>query len=329
MRREGYLGIGIGVLCLLAVVTLLVAPGAVATQESEDPSRVWIQEVTIEPGAITGNAATLRLGAAIGHRGGPGENVSVTVRAIDGESGLVADETTTVVEEITGDREQRVTANVTVQRQGGYDLVTILYVDGQRVDTKRGSVSGVEGLSPTSIAFKRFETGTPTIDYTVEAVDAGQATLSVRTRLWNEGVEPAQGATVEVVARQSDSNVIADRTTITVDRLDSGQSIAPAAELTVPDGYGYQLDAILKHEGVIVSSATSVADLDPDQTIEAETTVESVPFETEDFTEAPDEPDSGPERPSTTVSGPGFGPLSALIALVGVTLVGRLYGGRQ
>ncbi|QGN06839.1 hypothetical protein Hrd1104_05715 [Halorhabdus sp. CBA1104] len=328
MRREGYLAAATALLCVLAVATFLLVPGAVATHDIDAPSHLDIDEVTVAPGAVTGNAVTVQFGVALDHRGGPADNVSLTIRAVDAESGLVAAETSTQVGEIAGDREHRSRTNLTVAREGGYDLVAILYSDGERIDVERGSIHGVAGLSPTTIEFKRFETAIPTIDYTIEAAGDEQATLAVRTHLWNAGVDPAEGATLELVARQSDSNVVADRTTIDVDRLDSGQAVAPDAQLTVPSGYGYHLDAILKHDGVIVSSASSIADLDPDREIEADTTFESVPFEAEDFTEAEDVGETdGPTRPTAT-SGPGLGVISALLALAGIGLVSRL-GGRQ
>ncbi|WP_181687119.1 DUF7490 domain-containing protein [Halorhabdus salina] len=329
MRREGYLAAAIALLSVLAVATFLLVPGAVATHETTDPSSIGIEEVTVAPGTVTGNAVTVQFGVALDHRGGPAENISLTVRAIDAESGLVAAETSTQVAEIVGDREHRARANLTVAREGGYDLVAILYSDGERIGVERGSISGVAGLSPTTIDFKRFETSIPTIDYTIESAGDDQTSLAVRTRLWNKGVEPAEGATLEVVARQSDSNVIADRATIDVDRLDSGQTVAPDAGLTVPSGYGYHLDAILKHDGVVVSSASSIADLDPEREIEADTTFESVPFEASDFTEAEDVGDSDSPSRHTTVSGPGLGPLSALLAMAGIALVSRRYGGDQ
>jgi len=329
MRREAYLGVGVGILCLLAVIVLLVAPGTVASQQSDVSSKLHIEEVTVAPGTVTGNAATLEFGVAITHYGGPSGNVSLSVRALDNESGLLAEQSTTALGQITGDREHPARANVTVEREGGYDLVVVLYEDGRRVDSERGSVRGVEGLSPTSIGFKRFETGIPTIDYTIEETDGDRTTLSVRTHLWNSGVESAEGATLELVARQSESNVVADRASVDVGQVESGESVTPTAPLTVPSGYGYHLDAVLKHDGVIVSSASSIADLDPDREIKTNTTFESVPFEAADFTQASDVTDPGETSPTTAASGPGLGPLMALVAISSLGAAVRIHGGKS
>lgn len=328
MRRETYLGVGVGILCLLSVIALVVVPGAVASQESDVSSRLSIEEVTVAPGTVTGNAATLEFGVAITHRGGPSGNVSLSVRAMDNESGLLAEKSTTVLGQITSDREHQARANLTVAREGGYDLIVVLYEDRRRVDSERGSVRGVEGLSPTSIEFKRFETGIPTIDYTIEETDETQTTLSVRTQLWNSGVEAADGATLALVARQSESNVVADRASVDVGRVASGESVTPTAQLTVPSGYGYHLDAVLKHDGVIVSSASSIADLDPEREIEADTTFESVPFEAADFTQAQDVTDPDDTRPTTAASGPGPGPLTALLAISTLAIATWIYRGK-
>lgn len=328
MRRETYLGVGIGILCLLSVTALLVVPGAVASQESDVSSRLSVEEVTVAPGTVTGNAATLEFGVAITHRGGPSGNVSLSVRAIDSESGLLAGKSTTPLSQITGDREHQARANVTVEREGGYDLVVVLFEDGRRVDSERGSVRGVEGLSPTSVEFKRFETGIPTIDYTIQETDDNRTTLSVRTYLWNSGLRAADGATLELAARQSESNVVADRASVDVGQVASGESVTPTAQLSVPSGYGYHLDAVLRHDAVIVSSASSIADLDPEREIETDTTFESVPFEAADFTQAEDVTDPDETRPTTAASGPGPGPLTALLAVSTLAVATRIYGGK-
>ncbi|CCQ32487.1 conserved hypothetical protein [Halorhabdus tiamatea SARL4B] len=247
---------------------------------------------------------------------------------MDNESGLLAEKSTTVLGQITGDREHHARANLTVEREGGYDLVVVLYEDGRRVDSERGSVRGVEGLSPTSVEFKRFETGIPTIDYTIQKTDDNRTTLSVRTHLWNSGVNDAEGATLELAARQSESNVVAGRASVDVGQVASGESVTPTARLTVPSGYGYHLDAVLSHDGVIVSSASSVADLDPERKIEADTTFESVPFEAADFTQAEDVTDPDDTRPTTAASGPGLGPLTALLAVSSLAVAMRIYRGK-
>jgi hypothetical protein len=152
-----------------AAVVVVVASGiaAVAVPDvladpTDDlrPGNVDIEEVPISPGAVTGETATLGIEARLDHRGNPTENVSVLFRATDSESNLGETTRTVDVGTLSDDRETPVRANLTVDREGGYRIETIVFQDGRRVAEGARQVRGVGALQPayarTSIGFHPF-----------------------------------------------------------------------------------------------------------------------------------------------------------------------------
>jgi PGF-CTERM protein len=330
VQREYALAGGVVLVIVAALLVAVLAPDAVLVDHSDTdhrPSHVSLHETTITPADVSGNTATLTLDVRLRHRGGPAENVSLEVRAIDAESGLVETRTRIEVGTLDGDSERAVLANVTVERSGGYHVETIVYADGRRVEQGRTTISGVEALVPafarTPIEFHRFANGVPTITYTIANASGGQATLDVSTYLTNTGSTTAGDLELTIAARQVDSNVIADRAQITVGQIRAGRTVAPTTQLTVPDEYNYRLDAVLWRDGVIVGTASSVAQLDPTTEVPTNVTRTETRFRASDFETSGS--DQGVEPPTTTSAGagPGFGVGLALLAVLAATLIAR------
>jgi PGF-CTERM protein len=345
MRPETVLGGG-AVVALVAMLALgLVAPGAIpSTDESEHdpPGRLSIGEVSIAPGQISGATATLRVDARVTHSGGGSENVTVEFRAVDAESGLVETTRTVPVGNVTRTRERRVLANLSVERSGGYRVETVLYRDGERVDLGARSVSGVGSLDPdyeeVGVAFHDFEderASFPSVEYSIERTDREGVTLDVSAYVTNSGDAAASDLEMVVVARQTGSSIVADRATIEVPEIRPGRTLTPAVELTVPDEYGYYLDAMIKRDDVIVSTARAGADLSPGEngTVEVDRSNGSDGLRVGEFAGGDDTTDPGDgesDLPETEVSsgagGPGFGPVVAVVATLAIAAIARRKG---
>lgn len=320
MRTEALLA-GIAVVAVVVTVSLAVfIPGFIADPgPDEPPARLDVAETTLSTGEVTAQTATFEVTAFVRHRGGAAENVSLVVRATDEQSGLLADTTRRDVGTVDGDGEREIPVSVTVPREGSYVVQTILYVDGERVDTARTTVSGVEALTPphvdSAIEFHDFFER-PSVEYAIESVEDDRATLSVRSYLTNTGDEAESGLRLELTARQADSNVIAARQETTVGTIAAGRTTPTEVTLELPDGYNYYLDATLWRDDVVIDSTRSAANLDPQETIDVDETRESVQFEAGDFeTEREfdrpqEEPDRDPEEQS------GFGFAAAAVGLV-------------
>ena len=319
---------------VVSAVAVAVVPGALAPEEPDPvrPVGLDVAELNVAPGHVAGDTATLAIETRLRHAGGPAENVTLLVRAVDLESGLVETTREVAVEPIRGEREVAVTTNLTVAREGGYRVESVAFLDGQRRVSAAKSVRGVEALQPeyarTPVEFHRFtRTGQPVMEYAIADVQDDRATLRVQTYLTNTGSEAPGDLRLTLTARQADSNIVADRAEVSVGAIEPGRTATPEAELVVPDGYNYYLDAVLWKDGVIVGTARSVANLDPTETISANVTTREVGLEVSDFEE-----DGGsgverepPEPAETRATGgqPGFTAAIAVVALLGAVLATR------
>ncbi|USZ67545.1 PGF-CTERM sorting domain-containing protein [Halorussus salilacus] len=336
MNRETMLALGIAVVVAVSLVSVAAVPDAFADPDSDPvrPGHVSIEEVSIAPGAVSGGTANLTVDSRLGHRGGTTENVSVLVRAVGLESGLEETAVRAEVGEISGDREVSVVRNLSVERAGGYRIETVVYRDDERIADGSKEVRGVGTLVPeyarTSVDFHwRADDDLPAVEYTVADAGDNRTALNVSTYLTNEGDDPSEELRVVLTARQADSNIVADRATVPVGTIEPGRTATPNAELAVPDGYNYYLDAVLWKDGVVVGTARSVANLDPTETIEADETVREVGIEVGDF----EDDDAGAagaaretEEPAADAGEggtPGFTAAGALTALVAALLLAR------
>jgi len=328
VNRDVLLG-GLAVaLVLVAVGVGVAAPGALAERTDDDvrPSRLVLQEPRVAAGTVGGEQAELSLDVRIDHRGGPARNVTVEVQAIDTDTGLVATTVRKDLGTLRGNREIRTRLNVTVDRDGGYRVNIRVYENGERVETGATEIRGVDSLTPdyaeTSVRFQRFDGGAaspPVVRAQVLTEEENRTTLQTATALTNRGDAAAGGLELVVMARQVESNIIADRATVEVGDIAPGRTVDETTELTVPSNYNYYLDAFLYREGVLVDTVTGSALLDPTRPAPKNETREEVDFQAGDF-EATPEPgrDREEETPMATMSdgGPGFGAVGALLALV-------------
>jgi len=325
-----------GAVGVVAVALLVgaVVPGALADPTDDGPTRpghVSIAEVNIAPGEVTGQSAVLQVETRLDHRGNPTSNVSVLFRAVDAESGMVATTQRVDVGSLEDEGERPVRANLSVERQGGYRIETVVYRDAQRIDTGGRQVSGLSALTPdgarTAVRFTEAE-ALPPLSFSIAEGGDNRTTLDVQASLTNNGDAPSEDLRVTLILRQAESNIVAARTDVDVGTIQSLRTETAGAELTVPAGYNYYIDAVLWKDGVMVDTARSAANLDPSETISVNETRRDVELEVSDFEDGP-----GRDRPRPTgepqatagsdTSAPGFGVVVALVALLGAALLAR------
>jgi PGF-CTERM protein len=338
VQREVALLGGFVVVVLAAGLVAALVPGAVAAPDDDEPRGfVGLREMSIAHGPVGGETVTLAVEARLQHRRGTSENVSVEFRAISTDSGLREATRRETVGTIEKDGEVPVTSNLTVPRSGGYRIEAVVYQDGERTDEGRTNVRGVEALTPgyadTAVEFHQFsgggESAIPVIGYSIAEAGDQRTTLNVSTYLTNTGDTPSEDLRIELVARQADSNIRASERSITVGTIRPGQTARPTTTLTVPSEYNYYLDAVLWKDGVIVGTASGVANLDPQETISVNQTRRDVGLRVEDFERGGGSGSGGGQTPmpteqETAASGPGFGVGAALVALLGgLVLVAR------
>ncbi|AZQ15435.1 PGF-CTERM sorting domain-containing protein [Halorubrum sp. PV6] len=321
-------------LLLAGAVGAVAAPDAIVDprEVNERSGDVRIVDTVVSPGEVRGETATLRLGVDLRHRGPAVENVTVRHRAIGVDSGLLVDETTVDAGTVDGGGERTVNGTVDVERAGGYRIETVVFADGERRAVQTTRVGGVEALTPdyadSRVGFTESNVW-PTVAVSVREADNETATLSVSLSVTNRGDDASESLDLRVLVRQAESNVIADEASATVSEVRPGRTDTVTTTVEVPADYNYYVDAALWSDDVLIDETQGVANLNPRETISADETVEDVEFAVEDFSrdegavdDGPD--DAGADGASRTGDGtPGFGPVVALVALVGAALAAR------
>lgn len=334
VQREQLLAGGVAAVVVVMLLAATLVPGALADAERDDvrDSHLRLEEAdsTIRVLSVPGDTVHLQLDSRIAHRGGPAENVSVEVRAIDEETGLLEDRREQSVGTVSGGRTVPITTNITVPRDGGYRIETIVYQDDRRSVKGTRRISGVGSLTPdyarSSVQFKRFRSrdgGFGSIETQVRSQNGERTTLNASAYLRNGGSDASETVRVRLRARQAESNLVADSTTATVDSIRPGVTDLVTADLSVPDGYNYWVDAILYSDGVVVDTASAPANLLPGQELDGNASSDGDGFSTGDFArETPREDDNTGATPTETpAEGPGFGPVAALAALAAAALL--------
>jgi hypothetical protein len=309
------------VVAVVSAGVVVVAPGVLATP-SDDPTRpgyVDLVDVAIAENGVTGETATLAVENRLQHRGPPAPNVTVTVRAVDADSGLLTAERSVDVGTLTDERETVARTNLTVPREGGYRIETAVYVDGRRTEAGSRTIRGLSALTPprsqSTVAFAE-RSAVPPLSVSIAETSGNRTTLAVTSSLENGGDAAVGDLAVRVVVRQAESNVVAADRTVDVGRIRPGRTDGATAEVTVPANYDYRIDAVLLRDGVTLDSATTVANLDPTRTIEADTTETDVRFEAGEFEQGRAGGGRGAptETPVASAGGPGFGPIVPVVA---------------
>ncbi|ESS11211.1 MAG: uncharacterized protein conserved in archaea [uncultured archaeon A07HR60] len=332
MRRETTLVV------LAAIVVVVVGGVLAAVPDGIDDPRVGndpagdlsVVGQAVEPVSVSGSSVDLRVVTDISHRGGPVENVTVRYRAVDASGGILTDQRRVEVGTIDVAGEQSVEGQVQLPREGGYDVITTVFVGDERVADASTSVQGVAALEPAYVdrSLQFADTSVwPTLSVSVIDTTDDQATLQITASITNTGDTAAAGVELGVLLRQADSNVVAGEATAEVDTIRPARTNTVSTSVTVPAGYNYYVDSILQNDGIIVDEAGDVANLNPQETIQANQTVEDVQFQVADFengaTEIAQETESARDEPVSDGT-PGFGAIAAAVALVVITLVARI-----
>lgn len=338
-----------GALLVVVVATLLAAvlvPDALADRTEPQPdAEIRVEEIAISADNVGGERLDFVTDVRLAHIDGVSENVTVELRAVRLDSGLVEANERVAVGAVEDTREVSASEHLQVERGGDYRIEVIVFRNGVRETVERETVRGTEALTPgypdSPVGFHRFaKHDLPVIEYQIAESTADSATLDVETYLTNGGEAAAEDLTVVLKARQVDSNIVAAEQVVAVDAIGPSQTARPGAELTVPADYNYYLDAILLNDGVVVDTARTGASLDPTERVPANETERDVELDVGDFDSQNTGQDDGFDDESDAAdddgeaaeegddSGAGFGVAVAVLAiLAGVVLQARMRTG--
>lgn len=338
MKREWVVGVAVLAVLLATVLATVLFPAALADRSDPRPDgSLQMEEISISAAEVGGERLALTTDVRLAHTEGASDNVTVELRAIGLNSGLVEARQTLAVGSVEGQQELSATGTLRLERGGNYRIEAIAYRNGVRTSTGSKTVEGTEALTPgypdSPVEFHRFASHNfPAIDYEIADSGGETATLDVGTYVTNSGETSTDGLSLVLKARQVESGIIASEQEIEVESIGASQTARPGSDLVVPTQYNYYLDAILYNNGVIVDTARAGATLDPTERVPENDTEREVELDVGDFdsdddvydpgedsaadTGGDDGADDGADAPSSDDGGPGFGVAIALLATV-------------
>ena len=295
------------------------------------PSLLSIREVDVKPVEVTSARIEVNVTAYINHKGGKTQNATMLIRAINSDTRLLDTQVFSPIPETVSELEKTlsVSANINVERNGGYELNILLFDNESIIDSGTVNIKGLNALTPVS---KRSGVTLNNIDFTVGGVSAGKVSIKSDIYLENKGPDTSDNMKMTVKAREANSNLIADKTNAETGTIVNETTVVRSVLLVVPDEYNYMVVVELWRGDTLINTWEKPVLLAPTKTVpkesvEKKTNIEVSKFVREAGTTAPAvmRQDSGgyPEGSIPTPKEPGFEILTALSALLVVFLLRR------
>jgi hypothetical protein len=311
---------------ILSFVIILVKED-VLIQEPESPPFLNIRDVDVKPVKVTSALVEVNITAYINHAGGNTRNASMLIRAIRSDTKLLAAQVSAPIPEIgssgTTGKTLIVSQNLTVERNGGYELMLLLFDNGSILDSGSVSIMGLNALIPDS---RRSGITLNNIDFMVSNVSAGRVTIAPGIYLENRGSEASENLKLIIKARQADSNLLADKTSSETGVIASEATAVNSVKLDVPDGYNYMVVVELWKGDVLINSWEKPVLLAPTKTVPKESEEKNINIEVSKFVRQ-GAPAAPPYYPGATQAPapkePGFELLGAITAIMLVIALKR------
>ncbi|MCZ7395656.1 MAG: PGF-CTERM sorting domain-containing protein [Candidatus Methanoperedens sp.] len=246
------------------------------------PSSLSIREVDVKPVEVTSSTIEVNITAYVNHAGGKTENATMLIRAISSDTRLLETQVSAPIPDTDSDLEKTlaVSTNLTVERNGGYDLNILLFDNGSISDSGSVSIRGLNALTPES---KRSGVVLSNIDFTVSNVSAGRVSIKSDIYLENKGQDASENLKMIVKAREAASNLLADKTGTDTGVIASEATAVKSVQLVVPDGYNYMVVVELWRGDTMINSWEKPVLLAPTKTVPKESTEKNVNIEVSKF----------------------------------------------
>lgn len=302
----------------LAVVALVLSAAVVTPgclRDFEDPGRVQMRGIEVAAPSVSSGRVTLEVTTVLDNEGGRSEPVRLDVKAFSTQTGLRVARNTTDVGPIEGDTTEQVVTRVDVPRRDGVRIEVLLLVGGRARRSGEVTVRNVGSLQPN---VRTTGLSIQSMDFHVEEVgsgnDTGRVRIEARVYVTNEASSTSGTFEMQVKAREVSTDLIADEVRRDVGDVGPGETQVFPVTLDVPDGFNYEVEAVLWDGSFVVERGVDHVQLLPEKEVpEGRDIVVSDP-DLRDFI-GPDRGDAGrdsPDRDRATV--PGFGAAGLLVA---------------
>lgn len=320
---------------VLILAVLLAATAAGCLRDFEDPqerSRLSIADVDVAAPKVTTGTVTLDVSPTLVNGGDETGEVNITIKAYDGQTGLLQDRTSVSLGTVPEETTVSPTLTVEVPREHGARIRVEVHESDQLRQTGRVTVSNLAGLDST---VHDTPLGIGEMDFLVRGVSGGNGSnqevrIETRVYLTNEGDGASDPVRMQVRAREADTSLLGDEAWTRVPAVPPEATRLASVNLTVPDEHNYVVQVALWQDDFVLERGRGIVQLLPREVQqEGEEIVVSDP-DVEDFVQpgadrgaggdrgAGDAPDGGGQG-----AAPGPGTALAAAAVLAAALLAR------
>ncbi len=340
MKKSGLKWFTTGIIMALILISALIIIFGedVFYTPSEKPGGFVIRDIDLKPVKVTTSTAVFSVGVYLDHYGGNSSNSSLIIKVLDTDTGLLMQEVPMPIPEVEGEKTIEVRNNISVKREGGYEIKVLVFDRDRIVESGSVVINGLEALTP-----EKREVGVKIrdADFGIRDVSGGKVSVEVGVYVENimDSASPALRMMVKAV--QAESNIVADSTWIDVGPINPESLVIKKATVSVPESYNYMIEVTLWNGDVVVDKFSKVLALAPSEVIPEESKVKPINLEVTKFIKPT--PATAPAReaqktyptgiggfgsaPGVSPKTPGFTAISVAGVILLMMLIRRRYNG--
>lgn len=242
---------------VLGVALLGLLAGCI--RSDVEPNHVGIRRVDVAAPVVTSGTAVLAVNVTLDNAGGESGDLRLVVRGYDTDTGLLVITNETSPGRLPGDHTATYEVRLAVPRQAGYRIEVDLFEDERIVRTDGLVVSNVGGLEPNL-----FETGIKiaSMDFLIQNV-SGRVDIEAKVYVTNEGRGDAKPLRLQLKAREVSTGLLSDEASVNVSGVPVEATKPFPVRLDVPQGYNYDVEAVLWDGDFVVGRGRGAVQLLP------------------------------------------------------------------
>jgi hypothetical protein len=190
--------------------------------------------------------------------------LKLVAKAYDGSTGLLVQTATTEVPSIAKDRTKNVELRLELPRAAAYRLEVEVYQDERLVQVASVQAGNLDHLEPNT-----HDTGLRVAQLDFEVVSTAGNRTGVRTSVYltNEGKSDSRPLSLQLKAREVSTSLLADEVWASVGSIGRDETQVYNGSLSLPDGFNYEVEAVLWDGQVIVERGSGFVQFAPRTTV--------------------------------------------------------------
>lgn len=235
----------------MALAALLAASLAGCT-DFDDPARqnyLFVHGIDVSAPEVGSGRITLLVNTTLDNEWAPSGDLLLLVKAFDRSTGLLVEQVETPTPALRKDETRIVPTPLDLPRASGYRLEVALFQDGKMVRGGNLEVSNLDRLEPNL-----HDSGLRIASMDFEVLDTKGNRTGVRATVYltNEGTGGSRPLSLQLKARESSTGLLVSQVWAQVGPIGLDATRAFNATLSLPDGYNYDVEAVLWDGEIIV-----------------------------------------------------------------------------